>query len=117
MVQGLDFDVFVDMLYGNLVAALYSYVLAEHLADATHTFYFSWPASALQRFKLRHLWLLRWHLLPKVKWANASSTVDVKSWATFPQSTLAAPTLGPAVYMQQVSAQQTRIEVEKERYK
>jgi hypothetical protein len=39
-----------------------------------------------------------------MKYFTATATVDVKSWATFPESLLSDPMLGRPVYLQQVTS-------------
>lgn len=77
---------------------LETYVLREHLADANRTFYFHWPASAWQGWKQRHPWVAK--LLP-VKEMHASATVEVTSWATYPEANFVTE-LGRPVIMQEM---------------
>lgn len=93
-----------DLVMDELVVSLETYVLAEHLVTDTQTFHHSWPASAWQAFKGRHPLLRRLYLVTRVKLRHASDTVEVKSWATFPESTFMAPELGQSRVIQMVQA-------------
>lgn len=104
VMANLKLETFPDLIGDSLVFALTTTVLAERLAEETRTFHFSWPRGPWQRFKRRH------HRLQKrfrVKYVHADATVEVRSWATFPESTLNHPDLGRPVILQEVSAHQS----------
>jgi hypothetical protein len=98
----LETQVLADMIANRLVCGLTGYLQADHLCDASKDFSFAWPRSRWQRLKERHPG--RFSRRFPVKYFRATATVDVKSWATFPQSQIVQPTLGKPLYIQQLSA-------------
>lgn len=98
----------------DLLAQLTTYVQAEKLADETKDFHFSWCRSRWQARKLciPSRWT-RWFWHPFVrhfppKYFTAKATVEVRSWATFPDSTLIIPELGNMVPLQQITARSSK---------
>jgi hypothetical protein len=83
--------------HGDLLAWL-----ADHLADASRTFHFSWPASWWQRWKIDHPRCARF--LTPVRYIKAQANVEVASWATYPEATLITPELGKPYIIQEVRA-------------
>ncbi len=84
----------------ELLVSLETYLLSEKLAEDSRTFHYSWPASAWQRWKLTHPRVGRY--LPAVRYIKAQASVEVASWATYPEATLITPDLGRPVIMQEV---------------
>lgn len=99
--QRVELQRYEEMMLDRIVYRLNAYVMAEHLADAEHTFTFQWLDGAWQRFKAKHLpTFLRWRIVRPLKYHTEAKTVEVRSWATFPESTLRVPDLGAPIYMQ-----------------
>lgn len=106
ILDGLGLEVWPGIIGDNLLFQLSSYLHAEHLADETKEFYFQWPKSRWQRFKDTRPW---WRRHFGMKYFTATATVEVKSWATFPESLLSDPMLGRPVYLQQVTSNETAL--------
>ena len=108
LANSMGIELLSDILKDRLVMQLRTYVLADKLADAERTFHFRWEASAWQRFKMRHLkTFLRWRLVPRVKYMTAKATVEVRSWATYPEASLVTPELGAPVRFQEMFMRQS----------
>lgn len=97
VLQSLDLSFAEDVIYGGLTARLRAYLQADHLADATHTahsFSEPRPVSWWQHTKLVHFpTLSRWlRRPPRMTRDKVTVTVDVRSFAAFPESSLVYPT-------------------------
>lgn len=97
----VDAQVHRSIVGDGLLYQLTGYLQADHLCDETKDFFFHWPRSRWQAFKLRHPG--RFARRFPVKYFTANATVEVKSWATFPQSEIVEPKLGQPLYIQQMS--------------
>lgn len=109
MLDKLDVRVLKEVyrqIGADLLVQMTSYVQAEKLADESKDFYFSWPRSRWQAFKLRHPGGFA-RKFP-AKYFTANATVEVRSWATFPDSTLIIPELGNMVPLQQITARSSK---------
>lgn len=104
VVDDVRVEILADFLGNQLRAGITTYVLADHLAPATHTATFQRPASTWQHVKASLFPGLWRRLRRPARFVTESIMIDVASWATFPQAEIAYPAeLGPVRMLQQLN--------------